>query len=75
MKHCAICGQEDTDLDFLERCADCFRGYVMNVKDSRFTPGIKKAGYNVTSAHYDDIVRRRIGSDGKVYRDYGRKSI
>lgn len=75
MEHCARCGKEDQDLDFLGRCMDCFKDYVFNVKDSKFTPGIKKAGYTVTSAHYDDIVRRRIDSDGKVYRDYGRKTI
>ena len=74
MKKCSVCGKEG-DLDFLERCEPCFRDYVMNVKDSRFRPGVLKNGYTVTEAHYDDIKRRRIGDDGQVYRDYGRKSF
>lgn len=74
-KKCVICKEAKEDLDFLERCELCFRLHVMNVKDSSFGLGKTKAGHKVTAAHYDDIVRRRIGSDGKVYRDNGRKSI
>lgn len=29
----------------------------------------------MTAAHSDDISRRKIGPDGKVYRDYGRRSF
>ena len=28
-----------------------------------------------TAAHNDDISRRRVASDGSVYRDYGRRYI
>lgn len=72
---CDICKNEG-DLDFLGRCEPCFRRYVNEVKDDYFRPGVKAPGHkNVTVAHLDDIRRRRIDSDGKVYRDRGRKSI
>lgn len=73
-KKCSVCG-ESGDLDFLERCEPCFRGYINNVEDSHFRPGVMAPGYTVTVAHLDDIRHRRIGTDGKVYQDRGRRSV
>lgn len=74
MGKCDHCGKE-AELDFLGRCEPCFRRYVENVQDKPYRPGVMAPGYTVTAAHLDDIRHRRLDSDGRVYRDRGRKSI
>ena len=74
MEKCEVCHQEG-DLDWLKRCEPCFRRYIDNVQDPQFRLGVMAPGYTVTAAHLDDIRRRKFDSDGKVYRDRGRKSV
>jgi len=75
MGRCVKCGATNVEIDFLERCEPCFRHYVMSVEDDGRMPFVKAPGYTVTNAHLDDIRRRRIDENGKVYRDYGKKSF
>lgn len=75
MKHCVMC-HKMADVDFLERCEPCFRNYINNVHETGYstTPRLwTDSDGAISPAHLADIKRRKIGPDGRVYRDYGRK--
>ena len=77
LKNCVMCHKE-ADVDFLERCEPCFRDYINSDHDTGlsttkrlWTEGNMKG--SISPAHLADIKRRKIGPDGKTYRDYGRR--
>jgi len=79
MKTCDVCKKEVNDVDFLERCNDCFRAYVNSpddLKPNTFKAMIRlKGGQELSSAHYKDILSRQAQGDGTVKRTNGRKYI
>ena len=78
MDHCVVC-KKMADVDFLGKCEPCFRDYVMNKTEDAVinTKMFWTDGHSgkISPAHLADIKRRKLGPDGKVYRDYGKRSF